>query len=124
MTLGERIRTVRLAQTPKPSQTEFGAETGATRSQLAAYELDAVTAPDTYLQLLALKFGVSFIWLKEGIGEMEEIPADAQTIDAIERILEGENEFVKFIFRKAAKLDKTVWDALESELREYFETKK
>ena len=55
---------------------------------------------------------------------MEEIPADAQTIDAIERILEGENEFVKFILRKAAKLDKAVWDALESDLREYFETKK
>lgn len=124
MTLGERIRAVRLAQEPKPSQTEFGNATGATRSQLAAYELDAVTAPDSYLQLLALKFGVSYAWLKDGIGEMEEIPADVKTLDAIERILEGENEIVKFIFRKAATLDKTVWDALESELKAYLETKK
>jgi len=124
MTLGERIRAIRLAQLPKMSQAAFGSETGATRPQIAAYELDAVVAPDSYLQLLALKFGVSYIWIKEGIGEMEEIPSDAQTIDAIERILEGENEFVKFVFRKAAKLDKTVWDAIESELKEYFETKK
>jgi len=124
MTLGERIRAVRLAQDPKPSQTEIGNVTGVTRSQLAAYELDAVTASDSYLQLLALKFGVSYTWLKDGVGEMEEVPSDVQTLDAIERILEGENEFVKFVFRRAAKLDKTVWDAIESELKEYFETKK
>lgn len=124
MTLGQRQRAIRLAQNPKPSQEEFGKTLGATRTQVKTYELDIVIPSDSYLQLMAMKYGYSFIWLKEGIGEMEEIPADAQTIDAIERILEGENEFVKFIFRKAAKLDKTVWDALESELREYFETKK
>lgn len=124
MSLGERIRAVRLAQVPKLSQAAFGNETGATRPQVAAYELDAVVAPDSYLRLLALKFGVSYIWIKEGVGEMETIPDDAKTLAAIERILEGEDEFVKFVFRKAAKLDKAVWDAIESELKEYFETKK
>jgi transcriptional regulator with XRE-family HTH domain len=124
MTLGERIRAVRLAQNPKLSQTALGEFTGATRPQIASYELDSVVAPDSYLQLLALKFGYSYAWLKDGIGEMEAIPTDVQTLDAIERILEGENEFVKFVFRKAAKLDKSVWDAIETDLREYFEQKK
>lgn len=124
MTKGERIRAVRLAQSPKPSQEAFGEMTGVTRAQIKTYELDAVEAPDSYLQLLALKFGVSYAWIKEGIGEMEEMPADIKTLDAIERILEGDNEFVKFVFRKAASLDKAVWDAIESDLREYFEQKK
>jgi transcriptional regulator with XRE-family HTH domain len=124
MTLGERIRAVRLAQNPKISQTEFGELTGATRAQVKTYELDTVTAPDSYLQLLALKFGYSYVWLKDGAGEMEEVPADIQTLAAIERILNGENEFVKFVFRKAAGLDKSIWDAIENELKEYFETKK
>ena len=124
MTLGERIRAVRLAQNPKLSQTALGELTGATRPQIASYELDSVVAPDSYLQLLALKFGYSYAWLKDGIGEMEEIPTDVQTLDAIERILEGENEFVKFVFRKAARLDKSIWDSIESDLREYFEQKK
>lgn len=124
MTLGERIRTIRLAQTPKMNQAEFGEVTGATRAQVTSYEIDKVIASDSYLKLLALKFGVSYVWLKEGIGEMEEIPADAKIIDSIERILDGEDEFVKFVIRKAATLDKTVWDAIESELRQYFDEKK
>lgn len=123
MTLGERIRKIRQAQQPKLSQTAFGESTGVTRDQLKTYELDAVTAPDSYLRLLCLKYGVSYRWLKDGLGEMEEAPADVQTLDAIGRILDGENEFVKFVFRRAAKLDKSVWDAVEAELREYFEKK-
>ncbi len=123
MTLGERIREIRQAQEPKLSQSSFGAATGVTRAQVATYELDTVIAPDSYLRLLSLKFGVSYAWLKKGEGKMEEAPADVQTLDAIERILEGENEFVKFVFRRAAKLDKSVWDAIEAELKEYFEGK-
>lgn len=124
MTLGERIRAIRLAQSPKMNQAEFGEATGATRAQVTSYEIDKVVASDSYLQLLALKFGYSYAWIKDGIGEMEEAPADVQTLDAIAQLLEGENEFVKFIFRKAARLDKSVWGALEVELREYFEAKK
>lgn len=124
MTVGGRIRALRLAQNPKLTQSELGDMTGATRAQVTSYEIDKVIPSDSYLMLLASKLGASFVWLKEGIGEMEEIPTDMQTLDAIEQILEGENEFVKFVFRKAAKLDKTVWDAVESYLKEYFETKK
>ena len=124
MTLGERQRAIRLAQVPKLSQTEFGEKMGVSRTQVKTYELDIVVPPDSYLRWMATQFGYSYIWLKEGIGEMEAIPDDAKTLDAIERILEGEDEFVKFVFRKAAKLDKAVWDAIESELKEYFATKK
>lgn len=122
--IGERIRQVRMNSQEKVTQSQFGARIGVSREVITSYELNRVEPPEPTIRLICREFGVSYIWLKEGIGEMEEIPADAQTIDAIERILEGENEFVKFILRKAAKLDKAVWDALESDLREYFETKK
>lgn len=70
MTLGERIRAVRLAQVPKLSQSEFGEITGMTRAQITTYEIDKVVASDSYLRLLSLKFGVSYAWLKTGEGEM------------------------------------------------------
>jgi len=124
MFIGDRIRQVRTGLNTKMTQEQFGARIGVSREVITSYELGRVDPPEPTVRLICHEFGVSYVWLKEGIGEIEEIPADARTLAAIERILEGEDEFVKFVFRKAAKLDKAVWDAIESELKEYFETKK
>lgn len=123
MQIGDRIRQLRLSH-PKMTQEQFGLKIGVKREVVTSYELNRVEPPEPTIRLICREFGVSYAWLKDGAGEMEETPADVQTLDAIEEILEGENEFAKFIFRKAARLDKSVWDVLEAELREYFETKK
>lgn len=124
MFIGDRIRRIRTGSTAKITQEQFGARIGVSREVITSYELGRVEPPEPTIRLICREFGVSYVWLKDGVGEMEEIPADAQTLDAIERILEGDSEFVKFVFRKAVKLDKAVWDAIELELKEYFETKK
>lgn len=123
MPIGERIRELRKSSPEKMTQEQFGERIGVTRAAVTSYEINRVVPPESTIRLICREFGVSYSWLKDGMGEREEAPANMQTLDAIERILEGENEFAKFIFRRAAKLDKSVWDAIEAELKEYFEGK-
>lgn len=111
MTLGERIKEVRKAQLPKLNQTEFGQETGATRAMIASYETNAVVAPDAFLKLLCMKYNVSALWLKDGIGEMF-LPPDTEE-EMVDRVMAGENEFAKSIMKAFAKLDDKEWEALK-----------
>ena len=124
MTVGDRIRQLRKSHSSKMTQEQFGEKIGLKRDVITSYELNRVDPPETAVRLICREFGVSYAWLKDGIGEMEEVPSDIQTLDAIGRLLDGENEFAKFVFRKAAKLDKTVWDSIEAELKEYFDAEK
>lgn len=83
-TIGERIRQVRLSIHPKPSQENFAKMCGATRNAYSEYEYGRVVPNDTFLQLVASKFGINYTWLKTGKGEMqEEVDLTEQLIDTI-----------------------------------------
>ena len=79
----DRIRAVRKAR--KLNQTEFGKKIGATQAMVTSYETGRVVPSDTVLKLICKEYGVSYAWLKNGEGPMEDpLPEDA----ALDRLTE------------------------------------
>ena len=76
-TLGERIRMVRKAQSPKMSQTVFAESLGATQKMQTTYESDTVPPDKTYQKLLCLIYHINPLWLETGEGEMAAAEASA-----------------------------------------------
>lgn len=52
------------------TQTEFGAELGATRPMIASYEGGKVVPDKSMQMLICSKFNINYDWLSDGIGEM------------------------------------------------------
>ena len=68
------------------------------------------------------EFHVDYIWLTTGEGEMF-IETDDNIIETIDRIMLGENEFHKNLFKTFAKLDESELLALESIIDKFIEVK-
>lgn len=120
MEIHERIKLLR-KNVLKMSQTAFGESLGVSRSVINNIELNALARPDQKLSLYKLicsKFNVSEKWLLDGVGEM--YADDATEYGAlIDRVMEGENEFAKNIFKTFALFDKSDWEALHRMIEKY-----
>ena len=120
MEIHERIKLLR-KNVLKMSQTAFGESLGVSRSVINNIELNALARPDQKLSLYKLicsKFNVSEKWLLDGVGEM--YANDATEYGAlIDRVMEGENEFAKNIFKTFALFDKSDWEALQQMIEKY-----
>ena len=78
----DRIKTVR--RTANLNQTEFADRIGATRDKVASYETGRVIPTDSILKLISKEFNVSYAWLKNGEGPMEDISDDSSILRVIE----------------------------------------
>lgn len=101
------------------NQVDFGARIGISGGAVSMLESGQRTPSEPVLRAICREFGVNEIWLRTGEGDMFN-PSDTQVIDSVERLLSGQNEFVKFVFRRAATLPSSVWDDIEHELRSFF----
>lgn len=63
----DRIRTIRTQQSM--TQTEFGAQLGASRAMITAYELGKVVPDKTMRMLICQRFNVNPEWLETGEGK-------------------------------------------------------
>lgn len=81
-TLGERIRMVRKAQSPKMNQDAFGVTLGASRNKIKTYELGQVAPNETFRALLCHTYHINPLWLETGEGEMAaaETSAPCETV--------------------------------------------
>lgn len=113
-TISERIKIIRSTATEKKlSQEEFARSLGLNRGAIANYE-DAENrlkgeVPDSIIRLICSTYHVSYAWLKDGIGEMMQ---QTDEDDDVNRLMLGESEFAKAVFRALAKLPPSAWDAL------------
>ena len=87
---------------------KFGDRLGLTKSTLSLIESGKRNPQEQTLRLICQEFSVSYAWLKEGIGEMI-IQEDED--DAVNRLMLGQNEFAKQVFRALAKLPPECWEA-------------
>lgn len=117
MNVGNRVKELRKAL--QLTQTELGDKIGITAGGLSKIESADREPSEPVLRAICREFGVNETWLRTGEGDMFN-PSDTQVIDSVERILSGQNEFVKFVFRRAATLPSSVWDDIEHELRSFF----
>lgn len=120
MEVYERIRFLR-KNTLKMSQEVFAERLGVSRSVIKNIELNALARPDQKLSLYKLicsEFNISEEWLLNGTGEMY-VSNEAEYSALIDRVMTGENEFAKNIFKMFAFFDEKDWEALQSMIEKY-----
>lgn len=115
-TLGERIKKVRFDA--GLTQVAFSARIGLKQNSIALIESGARNTSDLVTNSICREFSINPDWLKTGNGPMK-MPADEADMGKLERIMYGDNEFVKGVFRGLADLPAEAWEAIEKFLDTY-----
>lgn len=125
MEVYERIRSLR-KHTLKLSQEAFAQRLGVSRSVIKNIELNALARPEQKLSLYKLicsEFNISENWLLNGEGDMYANKEDEYS-SLIDRIMSGENEFAKNVFKAFTQFDKSDWEALQAMIEKYLTVSK
>ena len=106
-TQGERIRFLR--KSLGLTQTQFGGKVALKQAVIGQIENNQSAATPRFIRDVCREYNVSEEWLTTGSGEMFREETDVDAIAAIDRIMYGENEFAKSIFRAFASLGEEEW---------------
>ena len=124
MEVYERIRILR-KEVLKMSQEAFAERLGVSRSVIKNIELNALARPDQKLSLYKLicsEFNISEEWLLNGAGDMYA-SNEAEYSALIDRVMTGQNEFAKNIFKTFVLFDEADWEALRRMIEKYIEVR-
>lgn len=116
--MNERIKSLRKAL--GLSQEDFGKTLSVGKSAVSKWERGAVILPDSTIKLICKEFNADYIWLTTGEGEMFH-QSDDEIEVAVEKIMYGENEFHKNLFKTFLKLGEEELLALEKIMDTYDE---
>lgn len=111
MTQGERVKEVR--KKIGLTMEKFGERLGVTKTAISLMESGKNNVTDANIRSICREFSVDYIWLTTGNGEMF-VENDDDVVEMIDRIMVGENEFHKNLFKTFARLDESELLALES----------
>lgn len=105
------------------SQAEFGEKLSLERSAISLIERKQRNATDRCIKDICREFNVDYMWLTTGDGEMF-VDSDDDALEIIDRIMVGENEFHKNLFKTFARLSEDKLLALESIIDKFIEIQK
>lgn len=120
MEIYERIRELRKKHL-KMSMEVFGKRLGVSRDTINNIELNRLARPEQKMSLYKLicsEFNISEEWLLNGTGEMFG-SSEAQYSTLIDRVMTGQNEVAKNIFKTFALFDEKDWEALQAMIEKY-----
>ena len=89
MTQGERVRKIR--KSLGLTLEKFGKKLGIGKTAISKIEHEQCSLTDANIKLICREFGVDYIWLTTGEGEML-VDSDDDFIEKIDRIMAGEND--------------------------------
>ena len=107
--INERIRAVRTQF--DLTMEKFGERISVKKSSVSLMESGKINPSERTIRLICQEFGVSYAWLKDGVGDML---VEEGEDDAVNRIMLGQEEFPKQVFRALAKLPPEAWEAFRS----------
>lgn len=96
MTQGERIKEVR--NSLGLTLEKFGEKLGVTKTAISRIEKGERGLTEQMTKSICREFGVDYIWLTTGDGEMF-VESDDDFFERIDRIMAGENETRKNMFK-------------------------
>lgn len=96
---------------------------GVTETAVSAWRNGRRNLTEQTIKAICREFNVNYIWLTSGDGEMF-IDTDDDIMETIDRIMLGENEFHKNLFKTFARLDEDELLALERIIDKFIEVKK
>lgn len=116
MTENERIKTIR--QSLNLTLEKFGEQLGVTK--VAVYNIEKAhrNVTEQMRKAICREFNVNYNWLVSGEGDMFN-QTDETISDSIDRIMAGENEFHKNLFKTLATLDEKELLSLEKIIDKY-----
>lgn len=120
MEIYERIRELRKKHL-KMSMEVFGKRLGVSRDTINNIELNRLARPEQKMSLYKLicsEFNISEEWLLNGTGDMYA-SNEAEYSALIDRVMTGQNEFAKNIFKAFALFDEADWEALRRMIDKY-----
>lgn len=93
------------------TQSEFGEKIGVKGNTVTNYENGRRALSEQTIKSICREFNVSYVWLVEGIEPM--FSETDNTTMLIDRILAGENETAKSVFKAFARLSNDDWETIE-----------
>lgn len=108
----ERLREVR--KSLNMSMEEFGGRLGVTRSAISRLEAGRSNLTEQMIKSICREFNVSYIWLKDGVGEGPFESCEQEVTATFDRIMASENETAKAVFKSFAKLGDQEWLMLQN----------
>lgn len=111
MTQGERVKEIR--KSLGLTMEKFGERIGVSKASISNIENGNRNLTEQMTKSICREFSVDYIWLTTGDGEMF-VENDDDVVEMIDRIMVGENEFHKNLFKTFARLDESELLALES----------
>ncbi len=121
MAISERIKELR--KHLNLTQTEFGDKIGLKQNTVGQMESGSRRVTERTIILICEKFNVNKVWLIEGRGEMFE-SADMEFERAVDRVMFGESDFARRVFKLFGKLSLEEWNKLEEIARKLVEDEK
>lgn len=121
MSIGDRIKLLR--NSLKLTQSEFGEKLGIARNTIASYEIGRRDPMEQTIVSICREFNVNKVWLVEGHGEMFEND-DMEFARAVDRVMFGESDFARRVFKLFGKLSLEEWNKLEDIARKLIEDEK
>lgn len=98
MTQGERVKEIRKSEKVNLTMEKFGERIGLKKSAVSLIESGKNALTDANIKSICREFGVDYMWLTTGEGEMF-IETDDDFFERIDRIMAGENETRKNMFK-------------------------
>ena len=118
MDIHERMKMVR--EQNNMTQAEFGKRLGISRDVYANIENDRLRKPEAkepIIKLICKEFGVSYQWLVNGLGEMNDSDEnEAQEI--VDSVMTGDNEFAKKVLVAFARMSEEKWKLIREIIEE------
>lgn len=109
--MNERIKQLR--QSLGLTQDEFGSRLGITKASISKIENGANSASEQTLRSMVREFGASYLWLTTGAGPMYENGEEAAVHVMIDRVMAGENEHVKNLFKGLSDWTTEDWQQVD-----------
>lgn len=107
--MNERIKELRKALCL--TQDDFAKRLGITGGGVSKLENGTRNITEQMVLSICREFNVSHAWLVDGVGDMF-LDDDMATTAVFDRIMAGENETAKAVFKAFAKLDDSEWETL------------
>ena len=109
--MNERVKELRAAL--GLTQEEFGKRIGLAKSGISRIESGATGTTEQTLRSMVREFGASYLWLTTGAGSMFENGEEAAFHVMIDRVMAGENEHVKNLFKGLSDWTTEDWQQVD-----------
>ena len=121
-TINDRIKVIRKHN--NLTMDKFGKRIGITKTSVSLIESGKNNPSEQTLILICKEFGIDYLWLTTGKGELFSPISDDETIAKFDAIMAGEKDTHKVILKTLLDMDEETLKSLDKFIEKYIENKK